>query len=580
MSTPLIAPRTGHAPVAADPADDLRLLLSDLQFLVERHGLKEQSRGLAESLKAAHDRLSGPRSVALLVGERTDLKRRFLERLLGPVPELPECNDVAWRLEYGREPECVVPMPEGLTAVLPLHQVSDFLARRGADLPAGSPRLTRLPSPALERGLAVLDTPALSQVARESLSVLLKEADTALLIVGPECTVQPATEEWLRTLPDRGARLEIWIEEGGALTSAAAAVARESLIRKLKDAGLHETKVLRVARDPSAATQADTSIAELPASLLERGRHRWHAQVRDALGTALDDAEATAQLEIKLAGLGLRQARLRRALRDIEALRLRFADLRNEENASANGATTSERAAPLPPVFEGTAIAAPPIFVRYSGDDASSAAPVKAGWREEIRRLTHMKVRVRRPEREHASASHDEATAGLNIFRRPGGSAPSRAPSRTEDGSDPSLMRRSWLLRGLGGALTAAFVCLLLWVFWPHSNVGPEDGAQWNYQPPAPTVPAPEAAAPPVEEPQPLDVPPVEAETQPPTRSSELGTRTLLHPRAADRTPLAKPIPDGRTAGVSRNHRHRDFLGIGKLWHWVRRSRDHKSADE
>jgi hypothetical protein len=48
------------------------------------------------------------------------------------------------------------------------------------------------------------------------------------------------------------------------------------------------------------------------------------------------------------------------------------------------------------------------------------------------------------------------------------------------------------------------------------------------------------------------------------------------------RLPLARPVPDAATtteAAPRRHKRHRrDILGLGKLWHWIRR--DHRKNPE
>ena len=70
-----------------DPVDALRLLMADLRALADGLELKDRSRSLQQTLKATEERLSGPRAVVMLLGEHEELKRRFLERLLGPRPE-------------------------------------------------------------------------------------------------------------------------------------------------------------------------------------------------------------------------------------------------------------------------------------------------------------------------------------------------------------------------------------------------------------------------------------------------------------------------------------------------------------
>ena len=123
-----------------DPVEALRVLVADLRALAERLALKERSRSLQQTLKAAQERVSGPRAVVMLLGEHEDLKRRFLERLLGPnLAQVPKPTTVCTRLEYGAEPECTVTMPQGLTAVLPLDQLEAFLVRHATARRTGTP---------------------------------------------------------------------------------------------------------------------------------------------------------------------------------------------------------------------------------------------------------------------------------------------------------------------------------------------------------------------------------------------------------------------------------------------------------
>lgn len=75
---------------AMDPAETLRPLVAELRTLVDKLELQDDDAALARTLHAAQEKVAGPRAVVMLLGEREDLKRQFLERLLGPgVAELP-----------------------------------------------------------------------------------------------------------------------------------------------------------------------------------------------------------------------------------------------------------------------------------------------------------------------------------------------------------------------------------------------------------------------------------------------------------------------------------------------------------
>src|SRR5690242_20979449 len=90
-----------------DPAETLRPLVAELRTLVDKLELQDNDAALARTLHAAQEKVAGPRAVVMLLGEREDLKRQFLERLLGSgVAELPAPTAVCTWLEYGVTPEC------------------------------------------------------------------------------------------------------------------------------------------------------------------------------------------------------------------------------------------------------------------------------------------------------------------------------------------------------------------------------------------------------------------------------------------------------------------------------------------
>src|SRR5579859_7755423 len=152
----------------ADAMDALRLLVADLQALADRLALtehpehrnpadqpapKEDEARFAQILEEARERVAGPRAVVMLLSEHAPLKRRFLERLLGPLPNLPaqlaesltESSTGPVRLEYGPAPERVAASAELAIPII------------------------RLPAPTLERGLAIIDTPAIETPAIEDI---------------------------------------------------------------------------------------------------------------------------------------------------------------------------------------------------------------------------------------------------------------------------------------------------------------------------------------------------------------------------------------------------------------------------
>lgn len=130
-------------------------------------------------------------------------------------------------------------------------------------------------------------------------------------------------------------------------------------------------------------------------------------------------------------------------------------------------------------------------------------------------------------------------------------------------------------------ALLLVLAGLIAWAMWRRGKVfGHENGGAWEYQPAKaadashpPATPKGNAGNP---------IPPPNTDSLPdPTAPAtpNLPTRPLTKPHAAVRMPLAHPVPS-RTTDTVAPHRHkrhrRDILGLGKLWHWIRRGHHKK----
>jgi hypothetical protein len=123
---------------------------------------------------------------------------------------------------------------------------------------------------------------------------------------------------------------------------------------------------------------------------------------------------------------------------------------------------------------------------------------------------------------------------------------------------------------------------LIAWAMWRRGKwFRGENGAAWQYQPakaadaghPKPAMPDNDAAA----LPPPGALPDTSAAATP-----NLPSTPLRKPSPAIGMPLARPVRQQPEAAVAVPHRrkrhHRDFLGLGKLWHWIRR--DHHKPQE
>lgn len=559
-----------------DSVEALRVLVADLRALAERLALKEQSASLQQTLKAAQDRVSGPRAVVMLLSEHEDLKRRFLERLLGPhLAQVPNPTVACTRLEYGTEPECTISMRQGLTAVLPLDQLQTFLERHSMER---AMQTIRLPNPALKDDLAVIDTPIVeSGEPAESLLACAEQADAWIFVLHPDHRLSDASQDLLRRLPEHGARLEMVVEGAEAFTVEERTAARERLMQTLRESCEIETPRLTLVA--SAATEGDGEsfwhgrFATFHSVMMRRGRERWMEATRAVVLKALCELAAEIDSELKSIGLGLRHARLRLGMKDLEGLRTRFdalgqldsqtapdtktADMKQEETrptadslASAEATTTA-----LPPLIAPLeTIAAATPEEQNTSAAASFAAPPLAG---EPAFVSFRRVEGDSRWRRGLSVNFSDKVSKLT--------------RHNETGVD----RRVKLVKRIVGLMLAGvFVCLILWALAPRGSwFGHEAPWNWEYQPPK------QAAA--------GDVPPVAAVSSKPslpqpanasllpdatsTETPGIPSTPLAERSAAIRTPLVRPMPSHSTAGSlhsGRRHR-RHLLGLGKLWRWV-----------
>ena len=360
-----------------DPVEALRLLVADLQALVVRLELKDRTPTLQNALTAAQQRVSGPRAVVVLLGEHEELKRRFLERLLGPeLALLPNPTTVCTRLEYGAEPECTVAVPQATPAVAPLDPLENFLGRRSmntgksqimnapGEAPDGTEekteekqqamQLIRLPNPTLQGGLAVIDTPAVES-GEPAANVLecVEQADAWIFVLDADHALSEASQTLLRRLPERGARLEIVVENADSLSGEERLAARDRLMRTLHE-GCH-IEAPRLTLVASAATEGQEGnfwhgrFATFHSVMMLRGRERWMAGTRALVLDALSQVGAEIDLELKSIALGVRHARLRLGMKDLDGLRTRFSVLGLlDGERPAETKTAAEPAAAIP----------------------------------------------------------------------------------------------------------------------------------------------------------------------------------------------------------------------------------------
>ena len=580
------------------------MLVADLRALADRLALKEQNHNLQQTLKAAQERVSGPRAVVMLLGEHEDLKRRFLERLLGPnLTQVPKPTTVCTRFEYGAQLECSLTMPQGLTAVLPPDQLEALNK---------TVRTIRLPNPTLKGDLAVIDTPIVeSMEPAASLLECAALADSWIFVLQADHQLSEASYALLSRLPEHGARLEMVVEGAEALNAEDRLAARERLMRTLNErCNIEAPRLTLIA---SAATEGDAEsfwhgrFATFHSVMMLRGRERsleaTHAVVAGALsavGTEIDS-------ELKSIALGLRHARLRLGMKDLDGLQTRFDELRQLDSTPPLDANAApEKAATIPPAagnlplmppeamaaatmpgsmdVQATEVAKPGSLIdqTQNGDGMVSAAPEKTDASAVVPPFA-------------APAVVPEATF-VSFHRSTADARPKSGP--TVNFSD-TLMRL--VPRGAvagGGKITlpqrvasvapvASFVCLILWALAPRGFLfGHEAPSEWEYHTPenaasASLVAPATTTASDVSLPKPGDASSLPDPAGPQTPN--IPEAPLRKRSAAIRTPLPRPIPSGEAAGVPRSMKrhHRHLLGLGKLWHWVRHPhRQNHPADQ
>ncbi len=372
-----LPPLTDQKVPRVDPIEALRVLVAELRALVARLELKDGTPGLQDTLNAAQERVCGPRAVVVLLGEHEALKRRFLERLLGPnLAHLPSPTTVCTRLEYGAEPESTVVVPERMPAATPLDPLENFLGRRitndstssiqnsipistAIGTPGEAPiassirmsptgdasdeaeekpekphpmQLIRLPNPTLQGGLAVIDTPAVESGEPDA-NVLqcAEQADAWIFVLNADHALSEASQTLLRRLPERGARLEIVVENADSLSGEERLAARDRLMRTLRERCYIESPRLTLAA--SAATEGDEGnfwhgrFATFHSVMMLRGREHWMAGTQALVLDALSQVGAEIDIELKSVAMGVRHARLRLGMKDLDGLRTRFSGL-------------------------------------------------------------------------------------------------------------------------------------------------------------------------------------------------------------------------------------------------------------
>jgi hypothetical protein len=625
-------PLTDQTP-REDPTEGLRVLVADLLALTGRLELKERVPELRATLKAAQERVCGPRALVMLLSEHAELKRRFLERLLGPdLALVPNPTTACTRLEYGEEAERTDTIPQGRPATLPIDPLESFLSGRTLnnptdDIPENIPdtprqamQTIRLPNPTLKGGLAVIDTPAVES-GEPSASVLgcVEQADAWVFVLNADHALSEGSQALLRRLPERGARLEMVVENAEALSGEERLAARDRLMQTLREqCNIEAPRLTLVA---SAATEGDEGnfwhgrFATFHSVMMLRGRERWLEGTLVMVLDALLKVAAEIDLELKSIALGVRHARLRLGMKDLDGLRARFYELsgvapesepvseakpvgpqatetvpqqsRLDWSGGSDPAIQVEAAtgpSPLELVAEAIAAMAPESAGTedarpMAGADAAAldmtqgsvAAKRLENWTGEAGSLIRESpgsIGAAPPEgRNTAEPPIQRAAMAEPAFAHLGRPEGKIRPKRGLSVHFSKSLRRlvphsltaepdrfTLLKRTMWVALVIAFICLILWALAPRGFLfGQETPAEWDFQQPTPALAS--HAAPTAPSDPPTDLPqPGSTGGLPDTTDAttpSIPAAPLAKHHGAVRTPLVHPIPSDATAGVS-----------------------------
>jgi hypothetical protein len=370
----------------------------------------------------------------------------------------------------------------------------------------------------------------------------------------------------------------------------------------------------------SAATEGDEGnfwhgrFATFHSVMMLRGRERWLEGTLAMVRDALTKVSAEIDLELKSIALGVRHARLRLGMKDLDGLRARFSALGGRGELAAGG-PKSEPASEVKPVNPQPAEAAPQQSRLDWSGGRDPETPAEVADAPSPLELLAQAIAAMAPENTGVETSMlapgaDEAaphaTPGSPAAQRPQswtGEAQSVIPenppvalagSIAEPPVQPAAMAESAFdrlsrhekqerrKRGLSVRLTGrlrqlvphsrttepgkltllkriawvalviAFICLILWALAPRGFLfGHEPPAEWDYQQPTPAL-ASHAAPAPVNK-DAVPPPPGTTGSLPETTDAatpNIPAAPLARRHGAVRMPLVHPIPSHATAGV------------------------------
>ena len=170
--------------------DVLRTMRSIIEQLLEilNHSQLTESRKLVRALNDLEKRTARPQIKLAIVGDSEARKQKLIAAFLRMDLRgfgLPQTESRCLYLAYGSEPDCAVALMSGMTARLPLAELSDFVGSQASTSEVHT-LLVRIPNEVLRAGVVVIDTPAIEQTSNEISGwthSAIEDADACLLVI-------------------------------------------------------------------------------------------------------------------------------------------------------------------------------------------------------------------------------------------------------------------------------------------------------------------------------------------------------------------------------------------------------------
>jgi len=304
-----------------DALRSMRSLVDQLIEIVNRFQLDE-SRKLVRSLQGLQKRTTVPQLKLAVLSDSQELKNLLIQSLLRTSLQdfsFPPLEVTCLYLAFGSEPECAVTLASGMTARLPVEELTEFVRNNGS-ASEFKKFLVRIPNEVLKAGVMVIDTPTLANTADgivPSTKGALQEADACLLVVKDSDEISGSIAAFLDQAksnlpkffvildsPAQGAKSSIrsWLEEYSGII--------ESRILSLPGPGLH----------PEEDFSGEDGLASLRTELMQFARLSSHKSMADELCTFASETLTHTEQAAASGRTMMLRAKLRRTVKQVSRI--------------------------------------------------------------------------------------------------------------------------------------------------------------------------------------------------------------------------------------------------------------------